>query len=104
MDKYEYLTGKDLGLKPRTVEQARFVYSLLSIVFNKGLKKEEKKEGLLTRLKNIEDKNEEQLKAVKNKAKNEKEVTDFVEEPLSLEANGLIEEVRIIQKNIDYRK
>ena len=98
------MNGKDLGLKLRTVEQARFEYSPLSIVFNKRLKKEEKKEGLLTRLKNIEDKNEEQLKAVKNKAENEKEVTDFVEESLSLEANGLIEEVRIIQKDIDYRK
>ena len=66
MDKYEYLTGKDLGLKPSTVEQARFEYSPLSRVFNKGLKKEEKKEGLLKRLKNIEDKNEEQLKAIED--------------------------------------
>ena len=24
LDKYKYLTGEDLGLKPRTVEQARF--------------------------------------------------------------------------------
>ena len=104
LDKYEYLTGKDLGLKPSTVEQARFEYSPLSRGFNKGLKKEEKKEGLLKRLKNIEDKNEEQLKAVKNKAENEKEVTDFVEESLSLEVNELIEEVRIIQKDIDHRK
>ena len=23
LDKYEYLTGKDLGLKPNTIEQAR---------------------------------------------------------------------------------
>ena len=27
LDKYEYLTGKDFGLKPSTVEQARFDYS-----------------------------------------------------------------------------
>ena len=27
LDKYEYLTGEDLGLKPSTVEQARFEYS-----------------------------------------------------------------------------
>ena len=66
LDKYEYLTGEDLGLKPSTVEQARFEYSPLSRVFNKGLKKEEKKEGLLKRLKNIEDKNEEQLKAIED--------------------------------------
>ena len=33
-------------------------------IFTKGLKEEEKKEGLLKRLRNIEDKNEEQLKAI----------------------------------------
>ena len=39
LDKYEYLTGEDLGLKPSTVEQAKFEYSLLGKIFNKGLKK-----------------------------------------------------------------
>ena len=29
LDKYEYLTGEDLGLKPSTIEQARFEYSPL---------------------------------------------------------------------------
>ena len=24
LDKYEYLTGEDLGLKPNTIEQARY--------------------------------------------------------------------------------
>ena len=41
--------------------QAEFEYSPLGKIFNKGLKEEDKKEGLLKRLKNIEDKNEEQL-------------------------------------------
>ena len=27
MDKYEYLTGEDLDLKPSTVEQVKFEYS-----------------------------------------------------------------------------
>ena len=54
LDKYEYLTGEDLGLKPSTVEQAKFEYSPLGNVFDKGLE-EDKKEGLLKRLKNIED-------------------------------------------------
>ena len=54
LDKYEYLTGEDLGLRPSTVEQAKFEYSPLSKIFNKGLKEEDKKEGLLKRLKNIE--------------------------------------------------
>ena len=29
LDKYEYLNGEDLGLKPRTVEQARFEQNYL---------------------------------------------------------------------------
>ena len=29
LDKYEYLTGEDLGLKPSTVEKAKFEYSPL---------------------------------------------------------------------------
>ena len=33
-----------------------------------------------------------------------KEVTDFVEEPLILEAKGLTEKIRIIKKDVDYRK
>ena len=46
LDKYEYLTGENLGIKPSTVEQAKFDYSPLGKVFNKGLKKEDKKERL----------------------------------------------------------
>ena len=46
LDKYEYLTGEDLGLKPNTIEQARFEYSPLGKIFNKGLDKDDKKEGL----------------------------------------------------------
>ena len=83
-DKYEYLTGEDLYLKPSTVEQARFEYSPLSKIFNKGLKEE----GLLKRLKSIKDKNEEQLKATKNKTENIKEVTDFVKNPFKSGSKG----------------
>ena len=61
LDKYEYLTGEYLGYKPNVVEQANFDYSPLVKFFNRRLKKEDKKEGLLKRLKNIEDKSEEQL-------------------------------------------
>ena len=57
LDKYEYLTGEDLGLKPSTVEQAKLEYSSLGKIFNKGLSEEDKKEGLLKRLKNIGKKN-----------------------------------------------
>ena len=54
LDKYEYLTGEDFGLKPSTVEQAKFEYSPLGKIFNKGLSEDDKKEGLFKRLKNIE--------------------------------------------------
>ena len=66
-------------------------------------RKIDKKEGLLKRLKNIENKKEELLKA-KNKTENIKEVTGFVDEPLGLEARDLNEEIRVIQKDVDHRK
>ena len=44
LDKYEYLTGEDLGLKPSTVEQAKLLeYSLLGKIYNKGLDKDKDK-------------------------------------------------------------
>ena len=38
LDKYEYLTGKDLNLKPSTVEKAKFKYSPLGILLSKAFK------------------------------------------------------------------
>ena len=67
--KYEYLTGEDLGLKPSTAEQAKFKYSPLGKIFNKGLSEDDKKEGILKRIKNIEGKNEEQLKVIGDQGK-----------------------------------
>ena len=58
----------------------------------------------MKRLKNIEDKNEEQLKVIKKKTGSVEEVTDFVEKNLSPKAKALIEETRTIQKDVDYRK
>ena len=43
LDKYEYLTGKDLGLKPSTVEQTKFWYSPLVKMFNKRLDEDDQK-------------------------------------------------------------
>ena len=43
LDEYEYLTGEDLGLKSSTIEQAKFEYSPLGKIFNKGLDKDNKK-------------------------------------------------------------
>ena len=80
LDKYEYLTGENLVLKPSAVEQAKFEYSPLGKTFNKGLSEDNKKEGLFKRLENIKNKNEEQLQAIKdlgekqlNKLKNTEE-------------------------------
>ena len=70
LDKVECLTGEYFGLKPNTIEQARFECSSLGKTFNKGLDKDDKKEGLFKRLENIKDKNEEQLKELKNIGKN----------------------------------
>ena len=61
LDKYKYLTGEDLNLKPSTVEQAKFKYSPLGKLFNKGLSEDDKEEGILKRLENLKDKNEELL-------------------------------------------
>ena len=66
LPKYEYLTKKDLKYKPDTFEQAKFEYSPLGKVFTDGLNKSDRNEGLLKRLKNIEDKNNNQLLAIKN--------------------------------------
>ena len=66
LEKYEYLTGENLGCKPDLVQKSKFEYSPLGQVFNKGLDVNEKKEGLLKRLKNIEGKNEQQLELIKN--------------------------------------
>ena len=51
LDKYEYLSGEDLGYKPSGIEQAKFEYSPLSKV--KGLDKDDHEEGLFKRLKRL---------------------------------------------------
>ena len=66
LPKYEYLTKKDLGYKPDAFEQAKFEYSPLGKVFTDGLDKSDKNEGLLKRLKNIEDKSNNQLLALRD--------------------------------------
>ena len=64
LEKYEYFTGEDLKYKPDVIQKAKFEYSTLGKVFNTGLDESDKKERLLKRLKNIEDKGEEQLKMI----------------------------------------
>ena len=66
LPKYEYLTKKDLKYKPDAFEHAKFEYSPLGKVFTDGLDKSDRNEGLLKRLKNIEDRNNNQLLSIKN--------------------------------------
>ena len=101
LDKYKLLTGEDLKLKPSNIEQAKFEYSPLGILFNNGLSEDDKKEGVLKRLKNIEDKNKLENKV---KIKDIIELTDFVDQPLNSKAKELINEIKTMQKNVDYRK
>ena len=68
---YEYLTAEDLGYKPDVIQKAKFEYSPFGKVFNKGLDESDKKEGVLKRVKDIEDKNEEWLKVIANKKDNQ---------------------------------
>ena len=108
LDKYEYLTGEDSGLKPSTVEKAKFEYSPLGNVFNKGLDKDDQKVGLFKRLKNTEGKNEAQLKAIEDQGKKQldairninigskplKTISFF--NTLSDEAKDLMENIKLI--------
>ena len=112
LDKYEYLTGEDLGLKPDTIEQAKFEYSPLVKIFNKGLHKDDQKEGLFKRLENINDKNEVQLQAIKcqgekqlkelkniGKSKTLKAISEISKK--NNEANKLLSKFGKIDKTLD---
>ena len=108
LDKYELFTGENLDLKPNTVAQAKFEYSLLGKIFNKGLSEEDKIEGLLKKLENIEGKNEKQLKAIEDQGKTQLEEIkniDVSSKPLktisffssiSEEAKELMNKIKVI--------
>ena len=84
LEKYEYLTGEDLGHRLSALEKTKFEYSPLGKVFTKGLDKDDKEEGLLKRLRNIEDKNEELPNALSETIKAGKNYTyegDFYYDP-----------------------
>ena len=100
LDKYEYLAGEDLDYKQGTVEEAKFEYSPLGRVFNSRLKKEGKRKGLLKRLKNIEDKNGEQLKVIKGKTDIKSKIVLF-DKDLTPEAIALIKEIKSLEENVD---
>ena len=112
LDKYELLTGEDLGLKPSTIEQTKFEYSPLGKIFNKGLSKDDKKEGLFKRLENIKDKNEKQLQASKDQGEKQLKELKNTDKSKMLkaigeiskkndEANKLLFEFRKIDETLD---
>ena len=90
MDKYESLTSEDLGLKASTVEKAKFEYSPLGKIFNKGLDKDDKEEGLFKRLKNTEDTNLTQLQAIKDQGEKQLRELKNIDESRTLEATDEI--------------
>ena len=47
LNKYEYLIVEDLGLKPSNIEQAKFEYSPLGKIFNRGLDEDDKKRRIV---------------------------------------------------------
>ena len=104
LNKYEYLTGKDLGYKPDSVQKSKFEYSPLGQVFNNGLKKDEKQERLLKRLKNIEDKTDNQLRAIENKSEDPgiKSIFDKFKEQLSPEGEIVLNQIFKMQKLVNY--
>ena len=85
---YEYLTGEDLGLKPSIVEQSKFEYSPLGKIFNKGLDKNDQKEGSFKTLKNIKDKNKEQLEAIKDQGEKQLKELKNIDKSKTLKAIG----------------
>ena len=104
LDKYEYLTTEDLGYKSDAVQKAKFKYSPLGKVFNKGLDTSEKQVGLLKRLKNIEDKTDRQLEKNKDNQLGLKSIGYTVKEELSHETKNMLEKLNNQEKLINYIK
>ena len=110
------MTKKDLRYKPRVAEKAKFEYSLMCKVFNKGLDEKDKKEGLLKRLRNIETKYEEQLKAIEDQGRKELQIRTgntnkevdlkniSFKSKLNCESTRIYNQIKDQNKMIDYAK
>ena len=104
LDTYEYLTGDDLGYKPDVVKKAKFEYSPLGQVFNKGLGKNEKQEGLLKRLKNIEDKTDKQVNENKDSQLDIKSIGNIIRQELLQEIKNMLEKLNDQETLTHYMK
>ena len=67
-------------------------------IFNKGLSEDDKKEGLFKRIKNIENKNEEQLKAIEDQGKKQLEQLKNIDKSRTLEINDKITPKKIMKQ------
>ena len=67
-------------------------------IVNKGLSEDDKKEGLLKRLKNIKDKNEEQLQIIKYQGEKQ------LEELKNIDKNKTLKAINEISKNDEANK
>ena len=90
--------------KPDVVQNARFEYSPLGQVFNKGLNSGAKQVGLLKRLKNIEDKTDKQLNENKDNQLDIKSINYTIRQELSQEAKNMLEKLNNEGNLINYRK
>ena len=78
LGKYKYLTKKDLNYKPDPLQKAKFEYSPLGQVFNKGLDFSERSEGFLKRIKDLEDKADNQLLVIENQGDRQLDLIDEI--------------------------
>ena len=112
LDKYEYLTGEDLGLKPSSIEQTKFECSPLGKIFNKELDKDDQKEDLFKRLEKIKHINLTQLQAIKYQGEKQLKKLKNIDESKTLkatdeirrkngEANKLVLKLKKIDKTLD---
>ena len=97
LDKYEYLTGEDLGLKPSTIEQTKFEYTPLGKIFNEALSKDDQKEGLFKRWKNIKDTNLTQLEAIKDQGEQQ------LREVKNINKSNMLKAIDEISRKTDVR-
>ena len=101
-----------MDLKPSSIEQTKFEYSPLGKIFNKGLDKDDKKEGLFKRLENIKDTNLTQLQAINDQGEKQFKKLKNIDESKTLKAideirrkndgaNKLVSKFRKIDKTLD---
>ena len=79
------------------MEQAKFGYSPLGKIFNKGLSEDDKKEGLFKRLKNIEDKNEVQLQPIKDQRGKQLKELKNIDNSKTLKATDEISKTKMLK-------